>query len=69
MLCLLNFRPRWYSLIENIDVLRKYAIGYCPADDFICRPSKEIAVMFSINDVIGWFHLREEEFERIFNVG
>jgi hypothetical protein len=67
---LLNFRPSWYSVLDNIEILRSCARGYTSGYKLMCRPDpEEMAVMFSINSVDGWFHLRKKEFERIFNVG
>lgn len=63
----LGFRPRWYSVLENRAVLQKYAVGYFPGCRLFCRPEPdEVAVMFLIDDVFGWTHLRKEEFERTF---
>ena len=50
-------------------ILQKYAVGYVRGDKPICRPKlDEVAVMFLIDDVFGWTHLRKVEFERVFNV-
>jgi hypothetical protein len=58
---------RSWALIANRDILNKYAIGWCYGENLICRPKENhIAVMFSKNDKTFWFHLRSEEFERIF---
>lgn len=65
----LGFHPRWFSIIENETILRKYAVGYIPGNRLFCRPEPdEIAVMFLIDDLFGWTHLRKEEFERVFDV-
>lgn len=64
-----GFHPRWFSIIENRELLRQYAVGYLPGYRLFCRPSiSEVAVMFLIDDVFGWTHLRQEEFERLFYV-
>lgn len=55
------------ALIENKDILRFYAIGYCAGERLICRPKvNHIAVMFCKDDKEFWFHLRNDEFEKIF---
>ena len=57
------------SIMDCAETLRKYAIGYIRVDKPICRPKPdEIAVIFLIDDVFGWTHLRKTEFERVFNV-
>lgn len=66
----LGFHPRWFSIIENSAILRKYAVGYLPGYRLYCKPEPdEIAVMFLIDDLFGWTHLRKSEFERVFDVG
>jgi hypothetical protein len=55
------------NLIENGDILRKYAIGWCRGENLICRPKENhIAIMFYKDNKFFWFHLRNIEFERIF---
>ena len=57
-------------LLEQAQVVRKYAIGYCDGSQLICRPKHHTkAVMFMINDKLFWFHLTDEEFNKIFNEG
>lgn len=46
--------------------LRKYAIGFCYGENLPCRPKPEIAVMFEKDNLIFWFHLRQNEFELVF---
>jgi hypothetical protein len=59
-----------YDLItsnQGKEQLRKYAIGFCYGENLPCRPKlKEIAVMFFKNDLYFWFHLRENEFMKVF---
>ena len=51
-----------------IHKLRKFAIGWQDSSKLICRPKpKHKAVMFLHDGVFGWFHLRDNEFDRIFN--
>jgi len=48
-------------------ILRKHAVGYCKADGLLCRPKpNEMAVMFFITDYHFWTHLRNKEFEELF---
>jgi len=55
------------SIIENKNVLKKYAIGYISAEHLICRPkNNETAVLFLINDEFCWTHFRNEEFINVF---
>lgn len=59
-----------YELIisENgKEQLRKYAVGFCYGENLPCRPKQEMAVMFFKNDLYFWFHLRKNEFEKVFN--
>lgn len=63
----LGTKLREESIMDCAETLRKYAIGYVKGDKPICRPKPdEIAVMFLIDDVFGWTHLRKIEFERVF---
>lgn len=58
---------RYESIIANSHILKKYAIGWCPGEEIICRPKvNEIAVMFLVKDREFWFHLRKNEFNEIF---
>lgn len=54
---------------RGIKILRKHAIGYCPAKRLNCRPkyNGEIAIMCVKEDERIWFHLRKEEFYEVFN--
>lgn len=59
-----------YKLLTSKDgiyKLRKYAIGYCFGENLICRPKPNtVAVMFNVRDITFWFHLRNNEFNKIF---
>jgi hypothetical protein len=58
---------REYDLYRNRFILRRYAIGFLPAERLNCRPkSGEVAVMFWYKGEYQWCHLRRQEFERIF---
>jgi hypothetical protein len=62
-----NVRPREECLVAKGDTLRKYAIGWAPAEQIPCRPKIDcIAVMFLTDDRVWWTHLTNREFERIF---
>lgn len=63
----LGIKLREESIDDCAETLRKYAVGYIQGGKPICRPKPdEIAVMFLVDDVFGWTHLRKYEFERIF---
>jgi hypothetical protein len=66
-----NILCRKYDILNHRDILRKYAIGYCPSEELLIRPKvNEVAVMYLINEKMGWSHLRKDEFEGVFgNVG
>jgi len=69
LLLLLGVENRSYSIRDNRDTIRKYAIGWCEADNIPCRPKEgEYVVMFSVDDVEFWTHFRKEEFEYCFVV-
>lgn len=58
---------RTESILANADILRKYAVGWCPGEQVVCRPKvDEIAVMFVVEDRGFWFHMRKHEFEGVF---
>lgn len=60
---------RYQDMLEQAGVLQKYAVGYLEGEKLFCRPKiNEVAVMFLIDDLFGWTHLRNREFEEIFNV-
>ena len=51
-------------IIFNKRIIRKYAIGYCKADNIPCRPKHGyIAVMFNTGELYNWWtHLTTKEF-------
>lgn len=56
------------SIIENSELLLKFAVGYIHGSLLRCRPkNNEYAVMFLIDDNFCWTHFREEEFLNVFN--
>jgi len=59
-----------YELIVNKAYLfRRYAIGYLEGERSTCRPKlKEVAVMFRIDEIEFWFHMRKNEFEKVFDI-
>lgn len=64
----LGIENRFYSIKDNIHLVRKYAVGYCDAGQLDLRPKPEqFAVMF-FKKGIGyfWTHLIQEEFELCF---
>lgn len=57
--------PHRFEIIRfNVDIIRRYAIGYCGADTIPCRPKRGyIAVMFNTGDNDNWWtHLTIKEF-------
>ena len=51
-------------------ILRRYAIGYCKGENLPCRPkSNEIALMCVKDRSKFWFHLRNDEFQKVFIKG
>lgn len=65
---ILGIPHRSQLLVANSDTIRKYAIGYCKADNIPCRPKAGyIAVMFNTGGVDNWWtHLTTNEFKTIF---
>ena len=59
-----------YQLLTSIDgkiKLQKYAVGWCYGYNLKCRSKvNEIAIMFWKNDTYFWFHLRLQEFIKVF---
>ena len=65
----LGVKCRFKSLTSKrgSDILRKCVIGYCKAEELNCRPKNNcMAVMFLKDNNYFWFHLRNEEFAKIF---
>ena len=47
--------------------IRKHTVGYCDGESLMCRPKiGHKAVMLYKDGEHGWFHLRNDEFESIF---
>lgn len=54
-------------ILANSHIIKKYAIGYCPAEEIICRPKHNcMAVMFLKEDDLFWTHLTNKEFNELF---
>lgn len=67
---LLNIEQRECSIISNAPRLRKYAVGWCPAEQLPCRPKlNRVAVMFVIGDRHFWTHFTYKEFDAVFAKG
>ena len=55
------------TAIENKNILKEYAIGWTYGENLLCRPKeKHVAVMFEKEDKRFWFHIRNNEFVKIF---
>lgn len=64
----LGIRHRFYSILENKNIIKSLAIGYCPAELLWVRPKENcIAVMFFVNNSYFWTHLTTREFITIFS--
>jgi hypothetical protein len=62
----LNIQHNKEVIKSNSHIIRRYAVGYCKADNIVCRPKKGyIAVMF-LTDDYWWTHLLVEEFNYCF---
>jgi len=62
-----GFKCRTYSILDNANIIKKYAIGFCLGEKLICRQKVDsVAIMFLIDDTFSWCHLRKEEFNSIF---
>jgi hypothetical protein len=62
-----SVRHRTVSLLAAKDILKKHAVGWCPAENIPCRPKLDnVAVMFQTDGREWWTHLRNEEFKIIF---
>ncbi len=58
---------RFQNIVSQAQVLREFAVGYCPAGQIRCRPKPNcVAVLFIIDDEFCWTHLQKEEFDYIF---
>lgn len=69
LLSLLEISNRTDIIKANKDILRKYAIGWCEADNIPCRSKKGYyVVMFLFNDREFWTHFSKEEFEYCFRM-
>lgn len=64
-----NIKHRYWSIKENRNVIRKYAIGYCDACRIPCRPKDGyIAVMFETDFRQWWTHFTAKEFKYCFTM-
>lgn len=64
----LRIPHRTEIIVLNKEVIRKYAMGWCRADNLPCRPKiGHIAVMFNNNCLDNWWtHLTIKEFKTCF---
>jgi hypothetical protein len=66
LLEIFHVKHRYESIVLNIDKIRKYAIGYCEADNIPCRPKVGyIVVMFDTQEInygYWWTHFTKREF-------
>lgn len=52
-------------ILDKANILRQYAVGWCPIGETLCRQKQYIAIMFQKNDVFFWNHLLIEEVQAI----
>lgn len=60
---------RFYNITSEITIntLRKYTYGYCDGENLLCRPKlHNKAIMLHKNGVDFWFHVKNDEFDIIF---
>jgi len=64
----LRIPHRTELIVLNKNIIRKYAIGWCKADNIPCRPKvNHIAVMFNNDNINNWWtHLTIKEFKLCF---
>lgn len=65
----LRIPHRTELIVLNKSIIRKYAVGWCKADNIPCRPKKNhIAVMFYNENLFDnyWTHLTIGEFKKCF---
>jgi hypothetical protein len=61
-----GIETRYYSIIENKRIIRKYAIGYLPGNQLWVRPKiNTVAIMFW-NKYYFWTHVTLKEFKACF---
>ena len=70
ILKIFGIRHRYEPIRKNSELIRKYAVGYCKADNIPCRPKQGfIAVMFDTqedNCNPWWTHFTIKEFKFCF---
>jgi hypothetical protein len=65
-----NFACRTYDILRMQKIIKKYVVGYIEGEKLVCRKKEDcFGVMFLIDDVFSWCHLKKDEFNKIFNVG
>ena len=67
--CIIELIPecREKCIVDNADILRKYAVGYCNGLSLVCRPKENtMGVMFYFNGEYFWTHLTVDEFNAVF---
>ena len=59
---------KYDQIVANREIIRKYAVGYCEAEQVPCRPKIGfIAIMFRTDDnELWWTHLTRKEFMACF---
>lgn len=64
MVELLGVRCRRADISAQIKVIRRYAIGWCPGEELLCRPKAGcVGIMFLKDGTQFWTHITKEEFD------
>lgn len=59
---------RNYTIHRIKPLINRYSIGYCNGEELVCRPKiGHKAVMFYKDEEYYWFHMTNEEFEKVFD--
>ena len=60
----LGLANRFEIFKSNINIIKKYTIGYCEGGEIMCRPKpNEVAVMFLKDGNYFWTHITKKEFD------
>jgi len=58
---------RFSSIVSSAKKIREIAVGWIDAKELSCRPKNEnVALMFRIDDELGWIHLKANELWEIY---
>lgn len=66
----LDIQCRYFDITSprGKDILLKHTVGFCEGEKLYFRPkSKHYAIMVFKNGNHFWFHIRNDEFRKVFN--